>query len=133
MRDIIFRAKAVSTNEWVYGSLIKKPVEDWIEYSIIDEDGDTSIIHEETIGQYICRKDINGKKIFEGDITNHGVVEYNTDLHWDGGGSKHPGFYFRGAYDCLGDGAELSYHTKFDDCEVLGNICENPELLEKEK
>ncbi len=81
--------------------------------------------------QYIGRKDINGKKIFEGDITNHGIVEYNTKLNWDGGGSEHPGFYFREGYDSLGNEAELEYHTGFDDCKVLGNIFENPELLEE--
>ncbi len=81
--------------------------------------------------QYIGRQDINNKDIYEGDFTNHGVVEYNTKLNWDGGGSIHPGFYFKESYDCLGNETELSYHTGFDDCEVLGNIYENPELLEK--
>ncbi len=81
--------------------------------------------------QYIGSQDVNNKDIYEGDFTNHGVVEYNTKLNWDSGGSEHPGFYFREGYDCLGNEAELEYHTGFDDCEVLGNIYENPELLEK--
>lgn len=80
--------------------------------------------------QYIGREDINGKKIFEGDITNHGVVEYNSKLNWDGG-SIHPGFYFKEGYEYNED-SDLSYHTGFDDCEVLGNIYENPEVI-KEK
>lgn len=78
--------------------------------------------------QYIGRQDINKKDIYEGDFTNHGTVEYNNQLSWDSGGSVHPGFYFKGA-SCWGKN-DLEYHTGFDDCEVLGNIYENPELSE---
>jgi uncharacterized phage protein (TIGR01671 family) len=79
--------------------------------------------------QFTGLKDKNGKEIYEGDITNYGVIEWNDDLNWDSGGSNHPGFYFKDKYE-MGDKGCLDYHTRFDsDIEVLGNIYENPELL----
>lgn len=79
------------------------------------------------IMQFTGLKDKNGKEIYEGDITNYGEVEYRTDLNWDSGGSPHPGFYFKAQW---GEPGNLEYHYGFDDdIEVIGNIFENPELL----
>ena len=79
--------------------------------------------------QFTGLHDKNGKEIYEGDITNNGVVVWNEALTWDSGGSSHPGFYF----DAPRFDGDLNYHTSFDDdTEVIGNIYENPELL-KEK
>lgn len=73
--------------------------------------------------------DKNCKEIWEGDITNNGVVTWRDDWNWDSGGSVHPGFYFVGKY--VGRDSELDYHVSFDgETEVLGNIYENPELLD---
>lgn len=78
------------------------------------------------VEQFIGIKDSNGKDVYEGDITHTGIITYVTDLHWDGGGSRHPGFYFE---DSSGYN-ELSYHDDLDfTVEVIGNIHENPELL----
>lgn len=70
-----------------------------------------------------------GQEIYEGDITNLGVVKWYSDLNWDSGGSSHPGFYFK---DALNEYHELSYHRGFDNdlLQVIGNIYENPELLD---
>jgi len=66
----------------------------------------------------IDRKDCHGFDMYEGDVTNKGVVMWYNDLHWDCGGSVHPGYYFDG-YD------ELDYYTGFDNIEsieIIGNI-----------
>lgn len=76
------------------------------------------------IMQYTGLKDKNGKEIFEGDITTNGIVEYQTNLSWDSGRSLHAGFYF-----ATGGDGNLSYHHGFDECKVIGNIYENPELI----
>ena len=131
MREIKFRGKRINIDEWVYGFYFQRNSEDernkW--HFIHDGEHIQYMIKPETIGQYTGLKDKNGKEIYEGDITNHGIVEYNKRLTWDGAGSPHPGFYFKQAYS-YGEDGELSYHTGFDDVEILGNIYENPELLE---
>jgi uncharacterized phage protein (TIGR01671 family) len=78
--------------------------------------------------QYTGLKDKNGKGIYEGDITNEGVVEWCDCLAYDGRGAKHSGFYFKDKY--AGEYGELNYHKGFyEDIEVIGNVHENPELL----
>jgi hypothetical protein len=78
--------------------------------------------------EYTGRKDNDGREIYEGDITEHGVVEFRDDLNWDSGGSTHPGFFFSNGYEYKEPGC-LTYHVGFDNCTVQGNIYENPELV----
>ena len=128
MREIKFRGKRINTDEWVYGYYVGLGPNN---KSAIKTFGNrVHHVAEDTVGQYTGLKDKKGKEIYEGDITNHGIVEYNKELTWDTWGSPHPGFYFKEAYEG-GEKGELHYHTGFDDdVEVLGNIYENPELLE---
>jgi uncharacterized phage protein (TIGR01671 family) len=72
--------------------------------------------------QFAGLHDKNDKEIYEGDfVTNdpdrmdRGIVEYGSGMFvW---------------YDGIQEEIPLSYHI--DDLEVIGNIYENPELLEK--
>ena len=126
MREILFRGKRTDNGEWVEGYLCECHHKDTgkYDYAIQEMFENGYIMHEvipETVGQYTGLNDKNGKKIFEGDICKHrsnysgntviSVVTY-TDGHFL-------------ALVCENSGFELS-----EKLEVIGNIHDNPELLE---
>ncbi len=146
MREILFRGKRVDNGEWVYGVFIPDCLESlhgqdchWgfiktyrLEGKYENVKNETVEVDRETVGQYTGKTDKNGKKIFEGDI-----VEF-TDKYTGGKGRaeivfeafkwKYSGCYYGGnpiVWLCIDD---LS--IKF---EVIGNIYDNPELLEGKK
>lgn len=86
--------------------------------------------------QFTGRTDINNNEIWEGDICKNQynqivVVRWINDLYWDGGGSSHSGFWFTHNKHINENEFDLDYHESFDNLEIIGNIYENPELLEE--
>ena len=76
-------------------------------------------IEEPVIMQYTGLKDKNGKEIYEGDIVKW---KYIIDkVFFD---EKNGGY--------IGESIQIN-HSTLDEIEVVGNIYENPELLEKLK
>lgn len=133
--EIIFRAKAECENEWVEGDLIHYTRPRCEKVTIKERDGFQleSDVVEETVGQYIGRKDKNGKRIFDGDIIAMGMeypklIEYRDD---------------RAAF-CMANIRELKSEWLYPWCvpadnwwrdygkdfEVVGNKYDNPEMLE---
>ena len=124
MREIKFRAWDTAEKRWVVF-----PGADSVE--IVGDKTYTTIRHDGVvIQQYTGLKDKNGKEIYEGDIvricypfkerTWIGPVVWDK-YQWTG-----EGFYFS-HFDS--PGALFSEGTDY--IEAIGNIYENPELLEK--
>lgn len=135
MREIKFRAKAINrdpnieyrTNyengDWVYGLITDLPIETSFGTSpatMTNENGISGIeIDFETLGQYIGAKDVNEVEIYEGDI-----VKSNGKLHVVSYDEYCAQFLF------CNDEEDMGYGNLFI-VEVVGNVYDNPELLEE--
>ena len=120
MRDIIFRGKREDNGEWINESetYIKDGDGTWL----CDESNDVVKVIPETVGQFTGLTDKNGVKIFEGDIVREwgdescqGYYEIDNVLT-----VKIPDtlINFEMSYDC--------------EYKIIGNIYDNPELMEGE-
>lgn len=88
------------------------------------EDGEGGIF--ENWREYTGLKDKNGKEIYEGDIIKFYDSKYEVFFKEERGGFSP--FANDGGCGCCCDIDSCNN----DDCEVIGNIYNNPELLEKE-
>ena len=141
MREILFRGKRNDNGEWVSsGNLITFNDEGEGKQFFVPEanakctsthDGQDNIIafpsgvfykvDPKTIGQYTGRTDKNSKNIFEGDIVE--VIHEGVYLcRWDEGNCE---FGLINENESLG----IAYVSPYD-IVVIGNIHDNPELLE---
>lgn len=84
----------------------------------------------ETLGQYIGLKDRNGKKIFDGDILDVGNDYYGVIVE-DYGSFKIRTFDIRDGYNKKDKPDYLDTYY-IEQCEIIGNIYDNPELLKGE-
>lgn len=131
MREIKFRGKREDNGEWVYGDLIQSFCED---KAYIDINHCFDIKHilvnppievdKETVGQFTGLLDKNGKEIYEGDIVRERWNNY-TPIYQNA-------IYMAYNVDKIND---PYVSTQFNviwrnGCEVIGNIHDNPELLE---
>ena len=142
MREFLFHGKRIDNGEWVegwyqppvswggssWGTAITfhHPTEGWLADAEVDPD---------TVGEFFGKRDKNGRRIFEGDIGRYrqtdgakrngtsilctGKVVYNAETASYAVDSR--------------DAAGCRYFDYFPikDFEVIGNIHDNPELLEE--
>lgn len=132
MREILFRGKSKPWGGWCEGFLVKE--RDHFRISRKDDlDGFSFVVDPETVGQFTGLTDKNGKKIFEGDYIR--IDEYVKEV-FDPVVNDGPVIFSRGCF-FVGDGSSvLQSLDTICDCEgefrgeVIGNIYDNPELLE---
>ena len=130
MREILFRGRDLYDKKWVYGYYCKSVEERLVTDLICDEKGMDWIVDTETVGEWTGLVDRNGVKIFEGDII--ACRHWSTDRT---GEAKSSVFFTGRVHYSYGDfylsgWSRSEYLRDFGDREVIGNIHDNPELLE---
>ena len=131
MREIKFSGKRVDNGEWVEGNFVKDPTGQCRIYWQPFDEANSNTYHRvtpETVSQYVGLKDKNGKEIFENDIikSSNNIIgqvyfdEINLQyLHKN----KDGGFrFYNGQIE-----DEMPIYREY---EVIGDIFDNPELLE---
>lgn len=124
MREILFRGKCKNNYEWIIGTAFphdninctmfyQNPLDGSLEGKEVDP---------ETVGQYIGKRDKNGTKIFEGDILGRNDGR-NFQVRWSP-------FFTKFEMRPIEDGTQVS-KVVWGNCEIIGNIYDNPELMDE--
>ena len=150
MREILFRGMRTKNGEWVYGFYCQKPcpcTEDGnpITHYIADLPPFGTEVDPDTVGQFTGLTDGHGKRIFEGDIVEATIIRSM------GGGEETRKEIGMIAYDGIGMiglvveryaghniWSDFFQELTLSGCifdfgfKVIGNIHDNPELLNTE-
>lgn len=155
-RENKYRGKRTDTKEWVYGNLLKLETDYFTDsndtgftWYIIPHITNGSLnknnlmlkfispcfeVMPETVGEYTGLPDKKGNEIFEGDIVDNSYINPLSDseviqryvVRWENG-------IYRMIFI---DSVPKKYYDRmlfleFNQVEVNGNICDNPELLQE--
>ena len=125
MREILFKGKRIDNGEWVKGFYLELT---GVGAVILSDNGYAKVIPE-SVGQYTGLPDKKGNKIFEGDIVEftdrYAHRKGRAEIVFEAFKWKYSGCYYGGnpmVWLCIDD--------KGIEYEVIGNIHDNPELLE---
>jgi uncharacterized phage protein (TIGR01671 family) len=129
VREILFRGKRTDNKQWVEGYYVligeENPNAD-----IVTKSGFRIRVDHKSIGQYTGLIAKSGARVFEGDVVQ---VVYDTRRYgtYVVAMSKERGGWF--PFAC-GDGCGCCECDveRAENCEIIGNVYDNPELLEKE-
>lgn len=118
----VFRGKRIDTKQWKEGYLLG--LQDKISgkdlFFVVDEVGEYHRIDPETVGEFTGMTDKDGTKIFEGDI-----------CHFYGG-EYYLGFWEQDLVrEVKIDFDSIAFLENSEYIEIIGNMHDNPELLEE--
>ena len=131
MIEILFRAKRIDNGEWVEGFYVNRfDVNEEIEHLIFWRKSYTvweyAKIDPETLCQYTGLKDKNGNRIWENDIIKHEISDTIGTVKW------YQEDYVGWCVDDTIIDEQQFTDEMWNECEVIGNIFDNPELLKGE-
>ena len=136
MRTIKFRGKRIDGGGWIFGYYVRElnvyMKKDEEIHAIITKAGDYEVLPE-SVGQWTGLVDRHGREIFEHDVLRC----VSEDYEWD----YRTKVYAVGTTLCVDVSGQDYDYTSIDfakdiwdcegyDVEVLGNIVDNPELME---
>lgn len=122
-REILFRGKRKIDGKWIYGNLLRTDegifiIQNHVPYHLLEK----YEVLEETVCQYAGFSDCNKAKVFEKDILKGKgklyIVEFNSSC-----GAFTTRSNAKGSLRCFFGKTESQY------MEVVGNVFDNPELL----
>ena len=139
MREILFKAKRITTGEWVEGWIVQNRQDTYqngfriietygINYDELDDFEPSFIswkVEESTICQYTGLTDKNGNKIWENDIIYNPAEERYFKVCW----KKNGGIWVMHSIDDVNYIVDFEWHYWSHDVEVVGNIFDNKELI----
>lgn len=135
MREILFKAKRIDNGEWVEGCYVTSDSKSFICMDIVEHYCVIALrwfeIDPETLCQFTGLCDKNGKKIWENDICDrkekYPEVVKMTNGDWTLDYSYAIGRDYGNGY------CNLGFYVNERKCvEVIGNIFDQPELLQEE-
>ncbi len=122
----LFKAKRTDNGKWIQGYLYGIWERRYILWGMTNDIPNMVEVDPSTICQCTELKDKNGKLIWENDIVNCLSEECCGYIGWN---ESEVGFYFNVLLEDGGFEEEHIYDYQ-DWIEVIGNIIDNPELLE---
>lgn len=138
-RKILFKAKRIDNGEWVEGYYQKKYDEIGRErhYIFLCESHivwEYAEIDINTLCQYTGLTDKNGRKIFENDVVKYHFGDDVAQIKFgkyqscfDSQKTFHVGFFVDWQKGYMRK--DLGYWVEMIDCNIVGNIFDNPELF----
>lgn len=136
MREIKFRGKRLDNGEWVVGSYIEAENRDLsIAHQIVPYESGEAVreVDPVTVGQFTGLKDKNGREIYVGDILKSErddrlyVVKFWSGMFYASVEECNKGIFGGFPLHALTEDEESGY-----ECDIIGNIHDNPELLKTE-
>lgn len=133
MREILFRGKMENGEGWVFGHYHNTTYVGYPNggdnkttrhYILPPNSGDAYVVIPETVGQFTGLEDKTRRKIFEGDIVRY-MNKETMVVSW-----RNESASFVGTYSAVNFNYCVTLMCANTYLEIIGNIYDNPELLE---